>query len=184
MKYRPRRTIPAVVVATLLLAACVLVALSAIQLLLGHSPLIPVDRLVSAGHRLHWHDIGVIAAGVVVATAGLLLLAAAVLPGAPIVLPLDDHPGAGGQVAAGVTRRSLRKTLLHSAETTDGVTSARLRLHRRRVTITVRSHRLDLAGLDGRVQEAVDQRLDSIELAERPTLHVRVTAARNRRWTA
>ena len=123
MKYRPRRTLPAVVVAILVLAMCVLVALSAIQLLLGQRSLIPVDRLVSAGYRLHWHDAGVIGSGVVVATLGLLLVAAAVLPGAPIVLPLDDHPGAGEQVAAGVTRRSLRQTLLHSAETTDGVTS-------------------------------------------------------------
>ncbi|MFD8496767.1 DUF6286 domain-containing protein [Amycolatopsis sp. NPDC059657] len=180
MKYRPRRTIPVVVVVTVLLAACGLVALSAIQLLIGHNPVIPVDRLVAAGHQLHWHDIVVIGTGVVAAILGLVLLAAAVYPGAPIVLPLADHSGAGRQVAAGVTRRSLRKTLLRSAETTDGALSARLRLHRRSVTVTVRSHRLDVTGIDRRVQETVDRRLDSIELAERPELHVRVTRARNR----
>ena len=180
MKYRPRRTIPAAVVATLLLAASVLVALSAIQLLIGQTPFVPFDQLVTAGHQLRWHDAIVIGTGCVVAALGLVLLAAAVLPGAPIVLALDDHPGASERVAAGVTRRSLRQTLVRSAETADGVLSARLRLHRRRATVTVRTHRLDLTGIDDRVQEAVGHRLDLIELAERPALHVRVTQAGNR----
>jgi len=181
MKYRPRRTIPAVVVATLLLAACVLVALSAVQLLIGHIPVIPVDRLATAGHQLNWHDVVVIVAGAVAAALGLVLLAGAVLPGAPIVLPLSDHPDTGERVAGGVTRRSLRKTLLHSAESTDGVASAQVRLRRRVITVKVRSHRLDLAGIDSRVQETLCQRLDSIELAERLALRVRVTQVGNRR---
>jgi hypothetical protein len=180
MKYRPRRTIPAVVVATLLLAACVLVALSAIQVLLGQPPFVPVARLVVAGHELRWHDIVVIVAGAVAAMLGVVLLAGAVFPGAPVVLALEDHPDTGEGVAAGVTRRSLRRTLVHSAETTDGVASARLRLRRRSVRMTVRSHRLDLTDVDSRVQETVDHRLDSIELADRPALHVRMTRARSR----
>ncbi|WP_232241447.1 DUF6286 domain-containing protein [Kutzneria sp. 744] len=106
------------------------------------------------------------------------------LPGAPIVLPLRDHPDAGERVAGGVTRRSLRKILLHSAESTDGVASARVRLRRRAITVKVRSHRLDLAGIDSRVRETVSQRLDSIELAERPALRVRVTQVGKRRWAA
>jgi len=131
--------------------------------------------------ELNWHDVVVIVAGAVAAALGLVLLAGAVLPGAPIVLPLSDHPDTGERVAGGVTRRSLRKTLLHSAESTDGVASAQVRLRRRVITVKVRSHRLDLAGIDSRVQETLCQRLDSIELAERPALRVRVTQVGNRR---
>ena len=86
---RPRRSLPAALLALVLLAAAVLVALSCIQLLLHQNPLIPFDALAEYAANLRWNDPVSIAAGVVAAVLGLILLAAALLPGKPTVLPLS-----------------------------------------------------------------------------------------------
>ena len=182
MKYRPSRTIPAVVVATLLLAACVLVAVSAVQLLIGHIPLIPVDRLAAAGHRLNWHDVVVIVAGAVPAALGLVAVGRR---RAARSTDLPASQGPSGRRRASGRRRDPAKPAQ------DTVAQRRIdrrrslcavRLRRRAITVKVRSHRSDLAGIDSRVRETVSQRLDSIELAERPALRVRVTQVGKRRW--
>jgi hypothetical protein len=159
-----------------LLAACALVAVVAIQMLIGKSPLVDYRSVATTLHGMHWNDSGAALAGGVLALAGLLMLLAAILPGAPTVLPLSGDPIG---MDSGATRRSLCSTLRAAASTVDGVNAAKLRLGSRKVAAVVRTNRTNTTGLDDAVRAAVEHRLDQIDLANRPTLTVKVQATRN-----
>jgi Family of unknown function (DUF6286) len=183
----PRRGIPATVVALVILAGCVLVAVSCIQQLVGHPPVVSWARLAGYGQRLHWHDATVLTAGGIAAGLGVVLLACAVLPGTPTVLPLAaDHdtngPVAAGNdraaVDAGLTRRSLQHALRQAAADADGVTGASVRANYRTVVSTVRSPRRDRAEVSDLVGRQLQRRLDLAALARRPRLRVHVRTKR------
>ncbi|SFW70890.1 DUF6286 domain-containing protein [Amycolatopsis australiensis] len=104
MKRRPRRSAPAAVVA--------------IQLILGERPWISYDAVATTLHGQHWSDLLPAIAGGVTAALGLVLLLAAILPGAPTVLPLN------GPFDAGAARGSYRSTLRAAAARVDGLADA------------------------------------------------------------
>jgi hypothetical protein len=176
VKRRPRRSTPAVLTALVLLAACALVAVVAIQMIIGAPELVDYRSVASTLHGMHWNDLGTALAGGVLALAGLLMLLAAILPGAPTVLPLSGDPSG---MDSGATRRGLRSTLRAAASTVDGVNAAKIRLGRRKVAAVVRTNRTNTAGLDDAVRAAIEHRLGQINLANRPTPTVRVHATRN-----
>ena len=64
---RPRRSLPAILLALVLLAAAVLVAVSCIQLLLHQNPLIPFGAVAAFGASLRWNAPITIVVGVVAA---------------------------------------------------------------------------------------------------------------------
>jgi hypothetical protein len=171
---RPRRSLPAILLALVLLAAAVLVAISCIQLLLHQNPLIRFGTLAAFGASLRWNAPITIVVGVVAAVLGLILLAAGLLPGKPTVLPLSD----GGRTSAGVSRRSLRRDLTTAAASADGVRSAAVRVRRGRVVATVRTLATDTAGVAEQVRSLLDERLTAIALARRPRLRIRVSPDR------
>ena len=173
---RPRRSLPATLLALVLLTAAVLVALSCIQLLRHQSPLIPFAALAAFGASLHWNDPITLLAGAVAAALGLLLLTAALLPGKPTVLPLA---GRADQTSAGVSRHSLRRDLTTTAAGVDGVSFATVRVRRARIIATVRSDAADTAGVPKQVRSRLDQRLTDIALARRPRLRIRVSSKRS-----
>jgi hypothetical protein len=189
---RPRRSIPATVVALVILAGCVLVAVSCIQQLTGHLSVVSWAQLADYGRRLHWHDAQVLTVGGIAACLGVALLACAVLPGTPTVLPLAaDHDttdpattgndrAAGGSVDAGVTRRSLRQALRHAAAAADGVTGASVRANNRTVVSTVRSPRPNRTEVGDLVGQQLQRRLDLVALARRPRLRVHVRTKQTR----
>lgn len=176
MKRRPRRSTPAVLTALVLLAACALVAVVAIQMIIGEPELVDYRSIASTLHGMRWNELGTALAGGVLALAGLLMLLAAILPGAPTVLPLS---GDASGMDSGATRRGLRSTLRAAASTVDGVNATKLRLGRRKVAAIVRTNRTNTTGLDDAVRAAIEQRLGQINLANRPTLTVKVHATRN-----
>jgi hypothetical protein len=176
VKRRPRRSTPAVLTALVLLAVCVLVAVVAIQMIIGASQLVDYRSVATTLHGTHWNDLGTALAGGVLALAGLLLLLAAILPGAPTVLPLSGDPTG---MDSGATRRGLRATLRAAASTVDGVSVAKLRLGRGKVAAVVRTNRTNTTGLDDAVRAAIEHRLDQINLADRPNLTVRVQTTRD-----
>jgi hypothetical protein len=181
----PRRSIPATAVALVILAGCVLVAVSCIQQLTGHLSVVSWSRLAGYGHRLHWHDAQVLTVGGIAACLGVVLLACAVLPGTPTVFPLaTDHdttdPAAGGSVDAGVTRRSLQQALRHAAADADGVTAASVRANNRTVVLTVRSPRPNRTEVGDLVGQQLQRRLDLVALARRPRLRVHVRTKQTR----
>jgi hypothetical protein len=73
-----------------LLAACVLAAIDAIQILVKQRPMVSYARLASSLHKLHWNAPAVEITAAVLIAIGLILLLAACLPGRPVVLALSD----------------------------------------------------------------------------------------------
>jgi hypothetical protein len=176
VKRRPRRSTPAVLTALVLLAACALVTVVAIQMIIGESPWVDYRSVATTLHGTHWNDLGTALAGGVLALVGLLMLLAAILPGAPTVVPLSGDPAG---MDSGATRRSLRTTLRAAAATVDGVRSVKLRLGRRKVAAVVRTNRINTTGLDDAVRAAIEHRLDQINPANRPNPTVKVQTTRN-----
>ncbi|RDI69013.1 DUF6286 domain-containing protein [Nocardia pseudobrasiliensis] len=158
MRRSPRRVIPAVLVALVLLAACVAVVVSLIQRLTGATEFISYDGVMNRLHEISWADSRGLAAGLAGAAAGLVLLGLAVLPGRSILVPLV----AEDEIAAGVGRRGLDEALRAAAQSVEGVRSARVRLHRKRVRITAKAAHTHPPELPDAVRTAVDERLGRI----------------------
>ncbi|MEU7144813.1 DUF6286 domain-containing protein [Nocardia sp. NPDC046473] len=167
MKRRPRRVIPAIMVAVLLLAACVAVAVSLIQRLIGAHEYLSYDTVAADLHGMTWHDMPVLAVGVAAVVFGFVLLALALWPGRAAVLPLDTDDG----MSAGVTRGGLRTALRSTAASVDGVSSARIRLRRKGVKVSARTDRAGADGLPEEICETLTRRVQ--EIGPQPVRRVR-----------
>jgi Family of unknown function (DUF6286) len=170
---RPRRTLPATIVALVLLAVCVLVVVAVAQALLGQTPFLSLDQLLAVTAGQHWNSAATVAAAVVLAVIGLVLLAAAIRPGRPTVLPLapqevEGRPGAD----AGVRRATLAKDLTTTVEAVAGVTRAEVTARRRRVTASVEVAAAEPAAVPDQVRERLEARLSEIGPAPRPRVRV------------
>jgi Family of unknown function (DUF6286) len=172
---RPRRGLTATIAALVLLAACALTATIAVQLIAGQRPLIRYRSIADIVHRAHWNGTAVGIAGGVAMALGLILLLAALIPGAPTVLPVEQD---GTGIDAGASRRSLRSTLRTAAGDVDGVTSAKLRLRRHRIAAKVRTDAHAADDLTEAVKAAIEHRLDQVSPVTRPTLRLRVKTSR------
>ncbi|MFI1912420.1 DUF6286 domain-containing protein [Nocardia sp. NPDC020380] len=179
---RPRRAVPAVLVAVALFAVCLLTVISLIQKLTGDRQLVSYDSVATRLHDTWWTDGAVLAAGVVAIVVGLILLVLALLPGRPVVVPLAELDG----TAAGVTRRSVRSTLVHEVNALPGIDSRRIRLGRKNIrvkatsvhpTIAVESTTAEVRSAEVVVGEAVSQALARIGVAG-PEVRTRVRAVR------
>ncbi|MFD3442903.1 DUF6286 domain-containing protein [Streptomyces sp. NPDC058685] len=173
MKRRPRRSVPATLTALLVLAICVLAAIIAIQMIMGVAPLISYRSVTDYLAATRWIDTATFIAGGAATLLGLIMLIAAILPGRPTVVPLD------GDLDAGASRRSLRRTLLSAARRVDGVSKAKLKLTRRTVAARIRTDRTNTAGLTETVRDTLNQRLDQIAPATRPAVKVKLHATRS-----
>ncbi|MFJ8965839.1 DUF6286 domain-containing protein [Lentzea sp. NPDC102401] len=173
MKRRPSRAVPATVTALILLATALVVAVVAIQMLLQEPAWVNYSTLAGYVHGLRWTDTAVAAAGGVVAVLGLLLVSAAVVPGAPTVLPMQGTPNSGA------SSRGLRSTLRAAASTVDGVSGATVALKGRRVKVRVNTRRTRPEGLVDAVRAVVTGRLDQIAPSAQPAVSVRVHSPRS-----
>ncbi len=173
MKRRTRRSIPATLTAVVLLAACVLVAVVAIQMIAATTPWFSYESAARTLHDTHWNDVVPAVAGGASALLGLVLLLAASLPGKLTVLPLE------GEVDSGASRRSYRSTLRSAASTVDGVSRVRVRLRRRTVSAAVTTGRTSTDGLADAVHRALERRLDQLTPVARPSVRVSVHSARS-----
>jgi hypothetical protein len=175
---RPARRLPASLAALVLLGACAIVATSCLQVLLGRRPLLEYRAIAAALHATRWSDLPVALGGGVAVLVGLVLLALAVTPGRPTVLPLAPTSTA---VDSGAARRGLRRTLQAAAGSVDGVRAVRLTVRRKRIDATVRTNRTVTDGLAEEVRAALDRRLGEIAPATRPLPRVRVRSSRSPR---
>lgn len=122
-----------------------------------------------------------LAAAVVSAHAGLVLVVVAIVPGAPTVLALATPAEPASRRTAGVMRRSLIHTLSRAAAV-DGVDTARVRLARSRVVVTARTpYRTAQPDLTDQVRAAVTARLADVGLARPVTVAVRLEQPRRTR---
>lgn len=173
MKRRPRRSVPATLTALVLTAAGALAAVVAVQMILGERAWLDYGAVARRLSTLRWAELPVVITGAAVAVLGLLLLAGAVLPGKPVVLPLRGEPDAGA------SRRSFRSTLRAAAARVDGVDEVKVKLRRRSVRIRVRSRRTRPDGIADSVRAAVAARLDRIGPLRRPDVKVRLRTPRS-----
>ena len=89
---RPRRTVPAVIVAVILLAIAVLVVWSCVQILLDHAPVLPLAAIAATAATLTAASIAVLVTAGVLVVLGLTLIIVAAWPGRPTVLALAPAP--------------------------------------------------------------------------------------------
>lgn len=156
--FRPRRTIPGVLVAAVLAAAGIPGAIWAASAALGH-PLWKVAHRDFAGplqSTTHWSSTGTVAVAAAAAFVGFVLILIAVIPGRPRAIALASGDDS---VVIGVPRRSLRRSLAWLAEDVPGIDSAKARTGRRSVTVRATTRLRDPAGLRESVQAAAEDRL-------------------------
>ncbi|MFE0020590.1 DUF6286 domain-containing protein [Amycolatopsis sp. NPDC059021] len=173
---RPRRGLPASLLALVLLAACVLIVVALVQRLVGERPFLSYDAIAERVHATTWHTLPVLVWGGVAVLAGLVLLVLAVVPGRPTVVPLTEEAG----FDSGITRRGVLVSLRGAANSVDGVTAARIRLGRKKVVAHVRTSRDNTDGLADAVRVTLARRIEEIGPENPPEVRVRVRAVTTR----
>ena len=172
--FRPRRVLPAVVVAAVLAAAAILAAIEVISTLAGHPVhVLPAGWLARTGRDVHWDDTAALATAAVACALGIVLIALALAPGRSRMIALASGDP---QTVTGITRAGLRRYLAAAATGVDGIARARVRLGRRRARVRAASPLRDARGLSGQVEQAVTGRLE--QLAPLRPRRVRVTVRR------
>ncbi len=165
--FRPRRVVPSVLAASLLILAGATVAAQVVFSMLGHPPL--PQRTVRPD------DPGVMGAAACVAFAGLLLLLSAMLPGRTRTVPLTgDDPA----FVIGLRRSSLRSALAAESLLVPGVDEVNVRLRGRlRPCATVRAFTSlrNPGDLAGRLSDAVRDRLDELDPVRRTRVAVHLS---------
>ncbi|MCF6472407.1 hypothetical protein FAF44_29020 [Nonomuraea sp. MG754425] len=171
--FRPSRRVPAMIVAALLALLSLLVLAETLSGLAGR-PLrwIPYDRLLAGAGSTLWSDPRMLLGSAVVALIGLGLLAVALVPGRPSMVPVRSGDP---DLIIGLRPRSVTRALAHAAEQVPGVRSARAtrRGHTFAVTPTTYARETDGFGQD--VRGAVLSRLAALDLVEpyRVAVHVK-----------
>jgi Family of unknown function (DUF6286) len=170
--FRPRRSIPGVLVAAVLAAAGILGAIQAASAALGR-PVWKVPHRDFAGplQDTHWNDTGTLAVAAAVAFIGLVLVLAGLIPGRPRAIPLASGDES---VVIGAPRRSLRRSLARLAADIDGVDSARAKARRRSIVVRASTRLRDTAGLREAVHTAVQDRLAALDPLRPPRVKVRL----------
>lgn len=165
-------------VATLLALALAvggaLVLYEVVRVALGyhHGQVIAYSRLARAMRRNSWDDLGPIIGSSVCVAVGLLLLLLGLRRGKPDALtltPLADD------VETVTTRRSLQKAMRRTATETEGVSSAKVKVGRRKATVKASSPLRRGEGLDARIRERLEAQLTEISLAKPPRLKIKTS---------
>lgn len=160
--FRPRRTIPGVLVAAVVAVAGILGCIWGASAALGH-PLWKVPHSDFAGpvqNTVHWSDTGTLTAAAVIAFVGFLLILIGVIPGRTRAIPVASSDGS---VVIGVSRRNLRRSLGWLAEEVPGIDRAKVRAGRRFVKVHATTRLRDTTGLREKVEECVEQRLSALD---------------------
>ncbi len=164
LRHRPSRAVPALILGTLLLAAGVALVWAALAVLVtGSWPAFlggPWEWLTG----LTWNHPEVWAVGAAASVVGLVLLAAALIPGRFNALPLrapgDEGPAAlAGTQEIVMTRRAVARYAAASCENVDGVGSASATASARAVHLNVATALHETGELRGRVVSEVRSQL-------------------------
>lgn len=161
-QFRPRRRIPGVLVAAVLVAAGLVGCIWAASAALGH-PLWNIPHGDFAGplqSSVHWDDTGTLTVASAVAFVGFLLILIALIPGRTRAIPLASGDDS---LVIGVPRRSLRRSLSWLAQDIPGIDRAKVRTGRRSVTVRATTRLRDPAGLRESVRGVVEDRLARLD---------------------
>lgn len=170
----------AFILAAALIALSVVVICEVIGVAAHHSPLlVPWTTWYRWAAKTTWNAGAVrVWAGVLI-TVGLVILAAELKPARVTRLPVRP---ANEATEPAVTRRGLAGMLRAAATSVDGITSATVKVGRRRARVTAASaaRGRDVAGaLKAPVTQALNERLDQLGLRHPPRLAVRVVPGRS-----
>jgi len=161
-QFRPRRRIPGVLVAAVIVAAGIVGCIWAASAALGH-PLWNIPHSDFAGplqSSVHWDDTGTLIVASAVAFVGFLLILIALIPGRTRAIPLASGDDS---LVIGVPRRSLRRSLAWLVEDIAGIDRAKVRTGRHSVKVRATTRLRDPAGLRESVQAVVEDRLARLE---------------------
>ncbi|NJP90165.1 alkaline shock response membrane anchor protein AmaP [Nonomuraea sp. FMUSA5-5] len=174
--FRPRRRVPAMIVAALLALLSLLVLAETVSALAGR-PLrwVPYDRMLAWAGSTLWSDPRVLAGAAVVTLAGLVLLAIALVPGRPRMVPVRSGDP---DLVIGLRPRSVTRALAHAAEQVPGVRSARATLRGHTFAVTPVTCGRDVDGFGQDVRAAVLSRLAALDLVEPYRVSVNVREQR------
>ena len=172
--YRPRRVIPAAIVATILAVLSILVAAEMISRLFDQPlNLLPVDDLARLGRETQWNDaLAFTVAGFAVAI-GVLLLLLALWPGRARAVAVASRRD---QVVMAVTTSGLAHLAEQAAETVEGVARARASARPGQIRVHADSSLRDTGGLRDQVHRAVTDVVGQVEPVRQQ--QVRVTVRR------
>jgi hypothetical protein len=161
-EFRPRRRIPGVLVAAVLVAAGIVGCVWAASAALSH-PLWNIPYRDFAGplqSSVHWDDTGTLLVASAVAFVGFLLIVIAVVPGRTRAVPLASGDES---LVIGVPRRSLRRSLGWLAADVAGIDKAKVRIGRHSVRVRATTRLRDPASLRESVQGVVEDRLARLD---------------------
>lgn len=161
-EFRPRRRIPGVLVAAVLVAAGIVGCIWAASAALSH-PLWNIPYRDFAGplqSTVHWDDTGTLLVASAAAFVGFLLIVIAVIPGRTRAIPLASGDES---LVIGVPRRSLRRSLGWLAADVAGIDKATVRIGRHSVRVRATTRLRDPAGLRESVQAVVEDRLARLD---------------------
>lgn len=161
-EFRPRRRIPGVLVAAVLVAAGIVGCIWAASAALSH-PLWTIPHSHFAGPlqgTVHWDNTGTLLVAAAVAFAGFALIVIAVTPGRTRAIPLASGDDS---LVIGVPRRSLHRSLGWLAADVAGIDKAKVRTGRHSVKVRATTRLRDPAGLRESVQAVVEDRLTRLD---------------------
>jgi hypothetical protein len=161
-EFRPRRRIPGVLVAAVIVAAGIVGCIWAASAALSH-PLGNIPHSDFAGplqSTVHWDDTGTLLVASAVAFVGFLLVVIAVIPGRTRAIPLASGDDS---LVIGVPRRSLRRSLGWLAADVAGIDKAKVRIGRHSVKVRATTRLRDPAGLRESVHAVVEDRLAQLD---------------------
>ncbi len=172
LRRRSARTIPATVTSLVLLALGVGLVWAAVQRLAQGSWPAFADQTAAWVAAWTWGSVAVLIVSLALAVVGLVLLIAAIKPGPPNALVLEDG-GAGVPTEVVMTRRSVAKLATARAGQVDGVDSVSTVVGARRVTLTVRTPSQQGQAIEQQVRDRVTGALQAAGLAPMPSVVVR-----------
>ncbi len=174
LRRRPSRTVPASIVAVVLLALGVIAAIVAIARLVNGSWPSQVISAASSVTALTWGSVAVIAAGAVTALVGLVLLVAGIKLGAFKTAQL--HPSQSSDTVTDsdfvISTRAMARLAAARADQVDGVDKVSASASDRRVHLQVSTTSEQADQIRDQVQQGVTETLSSTGVQPVP----RVTA--------
>lgn len=174
LRRRPSRTVPATIVAVLMLAVGALTAVAAIAQLVNGSWPSQVTGVASTAAKVTWGSTTAITAGAGILVVGLILLIAGLKRGGFSVARLDTSiPGAVAERDYVISNRAMARIATAHADTVDGVDKVSASASGRRVHLSVNTTSEQTAEISQRVVAAVTNALVASSVQPQP----RVTAS-------
>jgi Family of unknown function (DUF6286) len=169
------RRVPAVVAASVILLAAGALLFEAVWVHTGHHATAWWTTLTDEFATRPVNDVWILTGAAVAAALGLCLIVLALTPGLRRQLTLRVLINGHGRDCAVLDRKGAALLLRDTAMRVPGVSSARVRVHRRRVTVRAEARFRDTTDIKDELTEAVGRaEHDQLALAHSPRLAVRV----------